>query len=240
MKSNHYSTRESNSTTNQQTGRRIFGTFRIAFILLMAFPLFWMGCKGGILKYDKGAQYVALQPFEDMDTTQIAMVKKAIEDFYGFDVMILEAIELPADAWYAPTERYRAKKLLDNLLEKRPSDIDKIIGFTNRDISARIGQHKDYYITSKSYRNGAAGVISTYRIKKYAESGKQFYERLEKVSLREVGKTLGLSTCENSDHCLMRPLNGSSKALNKAETRLCDECSKRLGWSPATTASSDE
>ncbi len=202
--------------------------FRVIGLALM---LFILACDGGVSVYDTGAQRIALMPYGKFDTVQLNMAKKAIEDFYGYDVKILEHRRLPRTAYYKAKRQYQTEQILAYQKEMRTSEFDKVIGFTSKDI---ISNEKDegssYPVVGKSDRHGPASVISTYRIKRYANSDAQFIRRFKKVVIHEVGHTLGLNHCTKEDYCLMRNYGGNGRILDRLEKKLCENCSVKIGW----------
>lgn len=206
----------------------LFGLMSIIFFSLWS-------CDGGVSKYHLGAQSIGLQPYENIDLTYLNIAKEAIEDYYGYDVKILEPIKLPemAKKETRTQNKYNADKLLLHLKQRLPDDVTKIVGMIDHDIYTRQEGMKNYAIVGKSKRLSEVSIISTYRVKKYANNTNHFKSRLKKIVLKEIGHTIGLSSCKNkeeAENCLMTNSGGSGKILDKIDYHFCDECAKKLNW----------
>lgn len=201
----------------------------LKFLLLLT-SIACFSCDGRVKLYDKGAQFIAIQPFEEIDTNELNLAKTAIETFYGYDVTILEPIDLPKEFLSQSKKRYRSAKLLPHLRSKRPNEFDKIIGMTKADITSSSRKENNHPIIAKSDRSGPASVISSFRIRKNAKSKSEFEARLRKVVIHEVGHTLGLPHCTEDESCLMVDNGSSYKKLDGLKEQFCTKCSNKLGW----------
>lgn len=209
----------------------------LGLISIVVFSL-W-SCDGGVSKYHLGAQFIGLQPYENIDTTYLNIAKEAIEDYYGYDVKILDPIKLPtvAKKKMKTRNKYNADKLLIHLQQALPENVTKIVGMIDHDIYTSQEDTKEYGIVGKSRRPGEVSIISTYRVKNYANSTKHFESRLKKIVLKEIGHTVGLSSCDDKDksgNCLMINSGGSGRTLDYIDYRFCDECAKKLNWDDET------
>jgi predicted Zn-dependent protease len=189
---------------------------------------FW-SCDGGVSKYHSGAQFIGLQPYEDIDIAYLNIAKEAIEDYYGYDVKILEPIKLPKIARKKVGSRYKynADKLLIHLQQALPDDVTKIVGIVDHNIYTDQG-----VIVSKSKRPGPVTIVSISQVKKLTRNTELFKNRLKKIVLKQVGHSIGLSNCENKDSnsdCLMN--SGASRSgLDRVGYHFCEECAKKLNW----------
>lgn len=195
---------------------------------------FW-SCDGAVSKYHLGAQFIGLQPYGDVDTTYLDIAKEAIEDYYGYDVKILASIKLPINARKKTGTRYEynADKLLIDLRQRLPDNLTKIVGMLDRDLYTRQKDAKSHKIVSKSQRPGKVSVMSTYLVKKYASSTNNFENRLKKIILKEIGHTIGLSSCKDKSSagdCLMMNSGGSGRVLDDVDYHFCKECAKKINW----------
>jgi len=201
-------------------------TFWIAVIFL-----FIAACDGGVSIYDTGAQRVALIPYGKFDTTLLAEAKTAIEEFYGFDVIYLESRRLPRMAYVKRSRKYKTEEIIAYEKDIKTSEFDKVIGFTTKDITSNEKDKKNSYpVVAKSDRHGTSSVISTYRMKRYSGSNNEFKRRFKKIVIHELGHTLGLNHCEKEDYCLMRNYGGSGSTLDRMQSKLCEDCSLKIGW----------
>ena len=203
----------------------------LAFISIIIFSL-W-SCDGGVSKYHLGAQKIGLQPYENIDTNHLNIAKEAIEDYYGYDVEILEPIKLPTIARKETKTSYKydAEKLLIHLKQALPENVTKIVGLTDYNLYA--GQNDIKTIVAKSKRPGKVSVISSYQVRKTSNNTKTFESRFKKIVLKEIGHTVGLSSCADKDgsgNCLMMNFGGSGRALDKIDYQFCEKCAMKLNW----------
>ena len=155
-----------------------------------------------------------------------AFVKQALVGIYNVQVRMLPRVDLPEQAYYEPRRRYRAEKILPFLLEKLPSDGDRILGLTGADISTDKGSIKDWGILGLANLGGRECVISAFRC--YGRAGEGIHARilLAKVAVHEVGHTMGLDHCTTSG-CLMEDAGGLARTCDR-EYDLCARCQSML------------
>lgn len=186
------------------------------------------GTQSGAVEPAPPRFFVYLQPLgETLPAEDLAFVEKALVVFYPVQVQGLEAQPLPAAAFYAPRQRYRAEKLLDFLAAHAPEDSHVIMGLTAVDISTTKGEHQDWGILGLASVGGGECVISRFRAQRGAKSEEHTRIRLAKTVVHEVGHTLGLAHCPNYG-CLMEDGKGSVFTTDH-EYDLCDRCRGLLG-----------
>ena len=94
-----------------------------------------------------GKHVLNIQPLgKELPNEDLAFVKQALVGIYNVQIRVLPRVDLPEQAYYEPRRRYRAEKILPFLLEKLPSDGDRILGLTGVDISTDNGRIKDWGI----------------------------------------------------------------------------------------------
>jgi archaemetzincin len=174
-----------------------------------------------------GIRCVAIQPLGEVAEDSLTAVRQAIIALYGFEVLTLDAVELPETAYYEPRNRYRAERLLDFLAGLRPADCDRILGVTTRDISTTSGEHEDWGILGLAILGGHEAVISRYRTRRRL-ADVSADERLGRVAVHEIGHTLGLPHCP-TEGCYLQDANGSVLTVD-GETALCERCRAAVGW----------
>jgi archaemetzincin len=174
-----------------------------------------------------GVCCVAVQPLGDVPAEQVDAVAVALREMYGFEVRVLEPVELPQYAWYEPRQRYRAELLNDFLRERVPEGCDRIAGLTTKDISTTKGDIEDWGILGLADMPGPTCVFSYYRCRRKVHEVPPL-ERLRRVAIHEVGHTLGLPHCPTYG-CLLEDAGGKAETIDR-ETFLCDVCRERLGW----------
>jgi archaemetzincin len=166
----------------------------------------------------------------DIDEKYINFVKERIISFYGFNCVIEKRITLIDDILASSKKRYEASKILAKYNSNK-----NLLLLTSVDI-AHFNRKKniaEYGIIGLGYRPGKTCVVSTFRIKRNV-SEKKMMERLEKVSIHEVGHNLGLDHCTNDKKCLMNDVNGTVTQIDFEKVWLCDKCSKQIGMKNKT------
>jgi archaemetzincin len=183
---------------------------------------------------------IGILPFDDFPKRDIDSVKNALENYYNFDVVILDKVDLPQMAY---TEirypRYRADSLLDWMSVRDYDTIDIVIGLTTKDISitkykdasrTKIKEpewkYKDFGIFGLGRIKGEVCVVSSNRLS-VGVSKELFYKRLTRIACHEVGHVLGLHHCPNKN-CLMNDANESISTIDNNNGELCADCKKEI------------
>jgi archaemetzincin len=170
---------------------------------------------------------IALQPLGEINDTTIETVKNGIVTVYRVEVVVLPVKELPESAYYEPRRRYRADILLDYLNEKTDRRYTKVLGLTNRDISATKGEHYDWGIFGYGTLGGRPCIVSTHRLRRGNVSRALFMNRLIKVVNHELGHTFGLDHCP-VEGCLMQDGKGTIRTVDSESGDFCPRCRERL------------
>ncbi|MFL9484232.1 matrixin family metalloprotease [Chitinophagaceae bacterium LWZ2-11] len=166
---------------------------------------------------------IAIQPFGNFSPQLVQNVFRQIW-LIDSNVILLKDRPLPASAFYAPRNRYRADSLI-SVLSKNIGNDTIIIGLTEKDISTRKGYIQDWGVMGLGYCPGNACIVSTYRLDK-SNLNEQFF----KVAIHELGHTQGLPHCPNKT-CFMRDAEGGNKANEEAD--FCSSCKaflRKKGW----------
>ncbi len=148
---------------------------------------------------------VIIVPLGDIPSHQVDSVQDYLKDAFGINPQQITPIKLPESVFVnVKSPRYRADKLLQFLEKVRKAEgADYAFGITAEDISTtkRDGKgnikqpeskYADWGIMGLAKRPGNVAVVSTFRLKIYH---KEFYRRLQKVSIHEFGHNLGLRHC---------------------------------------------
>ena len=216
---------------------------KYSLIILSAIFLTFSACNENVSDVKKVRKFektikIGLQAFENFDRALIDTVKHTIEVIYGFDVIILESIDIPKEAFInIKSPRYRADTLIRYLRRIKPDSIDHILGLTSKDISVtkkdksgNIKQpeykYKDWGIFGLAFVPGSSCIVSTYRLK---SSKTKFIERFKKICIHELGHNLGLKHCEYHEKCVMRDAVETIKTIDYVDLMLCDKCKKKIG-----------
>jgi archaemetzincin len=156
---------------------------------------------------------IAVLPLGRPSRATLNRVEAALRRTFNVEAVELPAAPLPASAFYAPRQRYRAEKLTAYL--SRWPDW-KVIGVTDRDISTTVHGVKDFGIMGRADLGGKACVVSSFR----SHAG------IGNVAIHEVGHTLGLPHCPNPN-CVMVDANGSGK-ITQASRKFCPTCASKI------------
>jgi len=173
----------------------------------------------------KDEKIIHIVPLGDIDEKYIHFVQDRVSNFYGFKCVIDKRLPLTDDILAASGKRYEASKIIVKF-----NSNNNILLLTNVDIAHfnKKRNNPEYGIIGLGFRPGKTCVVSTFRIKK-GVSEKKMMERLEKVSIHEVGHNLGLDHCTNDKKCLMNDVNGTVTQIDFEKIWLCDKCNLQIG-----------
>lgn len=166
---------------------------------------------------------IEIQPLGDVPKGYISGINTALKSTFVCDTVVLKQRELPHETWYAHRNRYRADKLLPILAKWCKKD--KIIGITTKDISTTKENIYDWGIFGLGQLSGNACIVSSFRL---GTSSSLIIKRLSKISVHEVGHTLGLSHCLTKG-CIMSDANGKISTVDNEEDKPCKLCKSKLG-----------
>jgi archaemetzincin len=159
-----------------------------------------------------------IHPFEDLSRREAEDVHLFLKD-YTNNVYLGKTLPFPSSAWNAARKRYRADSLLKFLLVQHRADTISI-GLTHYDISTTKKEHLDWGVMGLGYRPGRSCIISSYRL-----SPRKNTNQFKKVTLHEIGHTLGLEHCKMKT-CLMRDAEGKNPLDEEKE--FCVQCKSFL------------
>ena len=164
---------------------------------------------------------VIVQPLGDFPLAQ-AMVLYSQVLLSNPTAILRPAIPLPAFAFYAQRNRYKADTII-RFLDQFGNADTVIIGITDKDISTVKGTIPDWGVMGLGNCPGNACVVSTFRLG-------NVHDQLYKLELHELGHTQGLPHCTNKT-CYMRDAAGGNHL--DEETGFCSSCAaflKKKGW----------
>ena len=219
--------------------KRVLFVFFALFILAAATLYFFPETRKEIgLEFEP--TIVGIQPLGSVPGSEVNAVAAAVEEMYGFNVVILDEQALP-DMAYTEIRypRYRADSILHWLSQStyqnsKPDSVNVILSLTKADISItkynkETGEiknpewkYKDFGIFGLGRIHGGVCVVSSHRLKKNV-SNKTFEKRLTRIACHEVGHVLGLRHCPEQK-CLMNDANESIKTIDQSTGVLCAEC----------------
>lgn len=173
-------------------------------------------------------QTIYIQPLGEVSPEYLSYTQKAIENFYGYDVVIKPTLPLTTDILANSGVRYEASKILDKY------DSDKItVIITCVDIAHYKNEKSpEWGVFGLGKLGGKVCVVSTFRltgklkILPQKTEKKNLLIRLEKVVLHEIGHNLGLEHCTNNKECMMNDANGTIKQLDSEKIWFCPKCAK--------------
>lgn len=165
---------------------------------------------------------IFIQPLGDVSPDYIQTVKESIESFYNFECKVLETSDLSVELLSPSKRRYSA----DRIIEKFDTQ-SRYIVLTEADITTEKNGNPEWGILGLGFCPGNVCVVSTHRMGRNVSNSLK-HERLRKVSLHEIGHTLGLDHCDNDSECLMNDAKGTVKTID-SETKFCDRCSSIIG-----------
>lgn len=173
----------------------------------------------------KEEKIIHITPLGEVDQKYLQLVKGYIQNFYGFKCVIDKQEPLSKDILAKSGIRYEATKIISKYRTDK-----NILLLTNVDIAYHNKKRniKEYGIIGLGFRPGTSCVVSTFRIKRFV-SEKKMLDRLQKISIHEVGHNLGLDHCEYDRECLMNDVRGTVKQIDRERVWLCDKCRKNIG-----------
>lgn len=171
---------------------------------------------------------IYIVPLDNVKQTDVVLSSKELKSFYNYDVVVLNRDVTPSQ-YRNPSGKYNAGKILKFLGEKYQHLDGKIVGITNVNISTKRTinnvTYNDWSILGLGAINGQSCIIST----KNMITNHQ--DRLSKVTIHEVGHTLGLSHCDFDPKCLMNDAKGKASKVDSEDKVMCEQCRLKIGLS---------
>ena len=171
-------------------------------------------------------QIVFVQTMGKVNQDDLNLVVSTISDFYNFEVIVKGQFPIMDSLKVKNTNRFQANRVLktSNIMNR---DLDgKVLILTEYDICTDRKLdgvvHKNWGIFGLAGVNKQTTVISTYRMKT------NHTNRLTKVTVHELGQTLGLQHCHNDEKCVMSDAKGKGSNVDGTEIKLCLECKKHI------------
>ena len=153
-------------------------------------------------------------------------IKNKVQEFYKIPT-IIKSSNLPANAFYKARNRYKADSII-NFLEKYNNKRYRFVaGLTSKDISTNLGKYKDWGVFGLGSYSNKGCITSSFRLKKNVTEAK-LLERLQKITLHEIGHNYGLIHCTTSDPCLMKAANGKVSTVDNEPMNFCKSCKTKI------------
>lgn len=142
--------------------------------------------------------------------------------------VIVKEANMDLILFYEPARRqYNGNKLLTEIDRIFGSDTSKTIALLNVDLYIPILT----YIYGQAYLNGRTGIASVYRLSNELYGMERdddiLTERFIKEVIHELGHTLGLKHCYNTD-CVMRSVTYVEE-IDQRLNAMCSSCRSQIG-----------
>ena len=171
-------------------------------------------------------QIVFVQTMGKVNQDDLNLVVSTISDFYNFQVIVKGQFPIMDSLKVKNTNRIQANRVLktSNIMNR---DLDgKVLILTEYDIctdrTLNGVVHKNWGVFGLAGVNKQTTVISTFRMKT------NHTNRLTKVTVHELGHTLGLQHCHNDQKCVMSDAKGKGSNVDGTEIKLCLECKQHI------------
>lgn len=178
--------------------------------------------------------HLFLVPLDPVDPEILRHLSKAIAGLLRLPVKVLPPKPLPSHTHHAGRNQHHSTKLLEYLLDDDHPEPFLVLGITAVDLYIPIFT----FVFGEAQLSGKAAIISLFRPGGGAgevRPNKSIYlDRLFKLSVHELGHTLGLGHCRQPG-CLMG-FSANLEKLDQKKLVFCEYCRILLadcfkGWS---------
>jgi archaemetzincin len=161
-------------------------------------------------------RYLYLLPFGKIKEDILEKLARDLEKKFDLPVKIISAIPAPDYTYSKLRRQYDGSKILIELKRMDFPDAEKILGILSVDLYAQDLN----FIFGEAETSGKVAIISLYRLNK----SRQFYHRILKEAVHELGHTFGLSHCPDVK-CVMHFSNVIADTDLKND-HFCQKCKK--------------
>jgi archaemetzincin len=170
---------------------------------------------------------VDIVPVGDVPATVKREASSGLRTVFDCDVSIQRPESVPESAYDEKRDQYRAEEFIE--VADRAGGGAKTLAVTTEDLFYR----RRNYVFGLAYLDGRGGVVSTHRLQTSTDGGfsdrsddEAFADRVRQEVVHELGHTLGLEHCENSQ-CVMN-FSPTVREVDLKEETLCGSCSRSV------------
>jgi len=194
--------------------------------------LLFLTCSSNSLKWNtkqllQKQKTIYIIPLNGVNQNDVLLSSNELQNFYHYNVIVLTQDVIPNNIKSQTSGKYNANKILKFLGEKYGYLDGKIVGITNVNISTKRTindvTYNDWSILGLGAISGQSCIISTKNMIT------NHNDRLSKVTIHEVGHTLGLAHCNYDPKCLMNDAKGKASKVDSEEKIMCNQCKNKLG-----------
>jgi archaemetzincin len=179
----------------------------------------------GLKPHSNEISIVVIGEFPKKD---VEFVRNKLKKFYNCKVNVLPKIDIPVNCKVKGLQKYSSSKIV-KLLNKKFDTVDgKVIALTQVDICT------DRKLNGKIFKNWGVLGLSILGTKSCVVSNKRmktnYYGKLEKVSIHEIGHSLTIPHCESNSRCLMNDAKGKGFKIDKELLWMCKDCKHKIKY----------
>jgi archaemetzincin len=195
--------------------------------LLLSTPLIMFSFKIDETPFKKEKLKINITTMGNVKKSDVDLVSDEITKFYDANVILLPKTDLIINSKVSGINKYNATKILNTIQEKYPNTQHKVLLLTNYNIctdrTLNGVTHKNWGIFGMAKLGKKPCVVSTHNM------GKNYKDRLIKVSIHETGHTLGVPHCKNTK-CVMTDAKGKGSTVDNATIWMCNECKNKIRY----------
>jgi archaemetzincin len=156
------------------------------------------------------------------DDLSMRVVAANLQSLIGIPVDHLKPLKVPQEAYLERRGQFEAGAVIRHLSKYGFSQCLRVLALTTVDLCSPILT----YVYGEAELGGRVALVSSFRLRNDGDGREvpadQYYERLIKVALHEVGHTFSLYHCDDP-RCLMQFSPGILN-LDALDIRFCERC----------------